>query len=115
MSGQRRTDHLLTVDRALLVLAISAGMWAGTAASRIDGQVEKIAAVEKRQDTAELRQDQAMREKAQAELGTTRELATVTTRLNEIDRRTENIEKGVDALAAATAALANRVKDQEND
>ena len=102
--SDRRSHPLFTVDRALLIGAISAGIWAGTADTRAGNQAERVA-------TVEARQDQLMREKAAAELDTVRRLTRVETRLDEIDRRGENIEKGVSALASATARLANAVKD----
>lgn len=101
---RRQTDKLLTIDRALLTGIFLAGAWYATTDVRNGNALERIAAVEKRQEQLiERRGEEAIQHAA--------EVATIKQRLAEIDRRTENIEKGLTALADSTARLANAVRD----
>lgn len=101
---KRRADRLLTIDRALLAGIFAAGMWYATTDMRNGNALERVSAIEHREDAA---REKRVEETVQHAV----EVATIKQRLNEIDRRTENIEKGVGALAESTARLANSVRD----
>lgn len=104
-AGRRYRDKLLTIDRALLTGIFLAGAWYATTDMRNGNALERVAAVEKKQEQiVERRGEEAVQHAA--------EIATIKQRLNEIDRRTENIEKGLGALAESTARLANAVRER---
>lgn len=101
---KRRADRLLTIDRALLAGIFAAGAWYASTDLRQGNVIERVAAIERRnEDERDRRGTDAVNHAV--------EIATIKQRLSEIDRRTENIEKGVGALAESTARLANSVRD----
>lgn len=105
---RRRADKLLTVDRALLAGIFAAGMWYATTDMRNGNALERVAALERRE---EQRRDKD--ESRAAEIAVhDREIAVVRVKLEEIDRRTENIEKGMGALADSVARAVNRMQER---
>lgn len=105
---RRKSDKLLTVDRALLAGIFAAGVWYATTDMRNGNAIERVVALERREEQRRDRDEQRAAEIAVHD----REIAVVRTQLEEIDRRTENIEKGMSALAESTARAVNRLQER---
>lgn len=103
---RRKTDKLITVDRALLVLAISAGMWAGAAATKSDNQAATIANVTEQFKSHELQH-------GTQQLETVEQLATLKTQVRAIEQDTSRMDTNLAKLATSMATVVNRLPDRQ--
>lgn len=107
LPGQRKTDRLLTLDRGLLLLAISAGMWAGVASTKADNQASAIASVESRL------KDHENQHNAQ-ELEMVGDLATLKQQIRSIEGDTSKIDANLSKLATSVAKVVNQLPDYDD-
>lgn len=101
---RRKTDKLLTLDRALLAGIFAAGAWYATTDLRAGNVSERVSTLEKKQE-------QLVERASDAAVAHAAEVATIQQQLKDIDRRQQSIEENLSALAQSTARLANSVKD----
>lgn len=103
---RRKKQGLLSIDRALLVLAISAGMWAGASANKVDSQAAKVEKVEFRLEKHEA-------DHGAQELETVRELATLKQQVKRVEVDTSKIDENLAKLANSVAAIVNHLPDKQ--
>lgn len=102
---RRKKQGLLTVDRALLVLAITAGMWAGASANKVESQSEQVGKIENRLDKHEAAH-------GATELETVRELATLKQQVKRVEVDTNKIDENLAKLASSVAKVVNELPDR---